>query len=110
MNSDRDLLKHILDETVFILNTCEGLDESDFLVDEIKKRAIARSFEIIGEATKNLSTEFILNHKELAWRRMAGFRDKLIHGYFSIDYSLVWDIVRNKIPELKEQISKILAE
>ncbi|MGO8693493.1 MAG: DUF86 domain-containing protein [Rectinemataceae bacterium] len=82
------------------------LDE--FLVNETLKRAFARSLEIIGEAVKQLSTEIILENHNIDWRRIAGMRDKLIHGYFSVDYSLVWDIVINKIPEFRMNIEYLL--
>jgi uncharacterized protein with HEPN domain len=41
---------------------------------------------------------------------MAGMRDRLIHGYFGVDYELVWDVVANKIPRLKDQLVALLAE
>lgn len=71
-------------------------------------RAFVRSLEIIGEAAKKLPDEFRTQHPDAEWRAMAGMRDRLIHGYFGVDYELVWDVVRTKIPQLKREIESIL--
>ena len=79
-----------------------------FLHDEILKRAFSRSLEIIGEAVKKLSDEFKRSHTDVDWKKIAGMRDRIIHDYLGVDYDLVWDVVRNKIPELKSQVEKIM--
>ena len=79
-----------------------------FLKDEKTQRAFARSIEIIGEAVKNISNDVIIKYKEVPWRSIAGMRDKLIHGYFSVDYEIVWDVAKNIIPEFKYQLIKIM--
>jgi uncharacterized protein with HEPN domain len=84
--------------------------KEQFIDNEILKRAVVRSLEIIGEATKNISHDFRLRHPSVEWRAMAGIRDKLIHNYLGVNYSIVWDVVRNKIPVLKEKIEYILSK
>ncbi|MFH1160659.1 MAG: DUF86 domain-containing protein [bacterium] len=79
-----------------------------FNTDEEKKRAIIRSLEIIGEATKNIPVDFKLKWKEVEWKQMAGMRDRLIHDYFGVDYTIVWDVVTNKIPKIRGDIETIL--
>ena len=59
---------------------------------------------------KNLPEDLKNKYPEVEWRKVAGMRDRLIHGYFDIDYKLVWDVVLNKIPELKKKIKKILSD
>jgi len=104
-----ELLKHILDECDFILSEITPDSTKDELLDnETLKRAIVRSLEIIGEATKKIPADVKSQWKDIPWKNMAGMRDKLIHDYFGINYSIVWDVVKNKIPELSEQINKVL--
>ncbi|MEI6389209.1 MAG: HepT-like ribonuclease domain-containing protein [Spirochaetota bacterium] len=64
----------------------EGLDEIAFVSDEVKKRAFARSVEIIGEAVKGLPSDLILSHPDIPWRRIASMRDRLIHADSAVDY------------------------
>jgi uncharacterized protein with HEPN domain len=78
------------------------------MADETRQRAFVRSLEIIGEATKKIPEGFRKQYPSVEWRAMAGMRDRLIHDYFGVDYELVWDVVRNRIPELRGQIASIL--
>jgi len=109
-HSDKQLLQHILDEVLFLENEVKGLDIGAFLKDEKDQRAFARSIEIIGEAVKNLSEQLVSKHPEIEWRKIAGMRDRLIHGYFSVNYKLVWDVASNVIPRFKAQIVEIMDE
>jgi len=103
--SPYNFLRHILDECNYILSVIDDNATFEFLKkDETLKRAVVRSIEIIGEATKKISQDFKEMRPEISWRNMAGMRDKLIHDYMSVDYSIVWDAVKNFIPVLKNQI------
>ena len=87
-----EYLKHIRDECSYILSvTGEGLSKTDFLNDETIKRAVVRSLEIIGEATKKIPADFKVKYDSVHWKNMAGMRDRLIHDYIGVDYSIVWD-------------------
>lgn len=103
-----EYLKHILDEIKFILENSKDLTQKDFLNNDVLKRAFVRSLEIIGEATKKLPNEFKEKYKHVDWKSLAAARDKLIHHYFGVDYEIVWDIVTNEIPPLKDRITEIL--
>lgn len=75
---------------------------------ETLKRAVVRSLEIIGEATKKIPADFKVKWSSIKWKNMAGMRDRLIHDYMGINYSIVWDVVKNKIPELYDQINGVI--
>ena len=103
-------LQHILTETQYLLDQVQGLEHETFLHDETLKRAFVRSLEIIGEAVKQLPNDIKERHSHLEWRAMAGMRDRLIHGYFGVDYDIVWDVVTNKIPVLQREVEHILRQ
>jgi uncharacterized protein with HEPN domain len=105
-----EYLQHIVDETEYLVRRAEGVTKDDFLQDETLKRAFVRSLEIIGEAVKHLPDEFKQRHSHLDWRAMAGMRDWLIHGYFGVDYDIVWDAVINKVPLLHQETRRILRQ
>ncbi|AFM12403.1 HepT-like ribonuclease domain-containing protein [Turneriella parva] len=107
MKSDFEYLGYILGEIDFLEKELKAITESAFLTSEIHKRATARSLEIIGEAVKTISPGLKSKYPEIPWRLIAGTRDKLIHGYFIVDYKIVWDAATNKLPALKPQLKEI---
>jgi len=109
MLSLRDFLHHISDEINYVLKHTNGLSEEQFLTDETLTRAVIRSLEIIGEATKKLPEDFKLQNPHVEWKKMAGTRDVLIHDYFGVDWEIVWDIITSKLPGLKDDIDEILS-
>jgi uncharacterized protein with HEPN domain len=106
----RDYLRHILVEANYLISQGAGLSVGQFMSDETLRRAFVRSLEIIGEAAKKVPDGFRMQHPAVEWRAMAGMRDPVIHDYFGVDYQLVWDVVQNRIPELRRQIAYILGE
>jgi len=108
MKHDQVFLKHILDEIDFLISETEGKKFEEFIKNEVLKRACSRSLEIIGQAVKNLSPGFKKQHNEIEWKKISGLRDKMIHGYFGVNWDIVWDVIRNQIPKLKVQVEKIL--
>jgi uncharacterized protein with HEPN domain len=104
-----EYLKHIRDESLYILSiTNKGITKEEFLNDETLKRAVVRSLEIIGEASKKIPADFKIKWKNVKWKEMAGMRDRLIHDYMGVNYSIVWDVIINKIPELCEQVVLVI--
>lgn len=110
MKKDKAYLKDMQDAISDIEAFVAGIDEPEFYRNKEKKYAVVRALEIIGEAAKNVSKELKAKHKQIAWKEIVGMRDKLIHGYFGIKWELVWGTVKNKIPELKNQLLKISGE
>jgi uncharacterized protein with HEPN domain len=104
----RDYLRHILAEADYLITQMGGLDRDKFMADETLRRAFVRSLEIIGEAAKKVPGGFRAKYPSVEWRAMTGMRDRLIHHYFGVDYELVWDVVQNRIPELRRQVLSML--
>jgi uncharacterized protein with HEPN domain len=81
-----------------------------FLADIKTQDAVIRNLEIIGEATKSLSTGLREKHPDVPWKGMAGVRDRLIHHYFGVNLDIVWDIVAVELPVLESQVEAILQQ
>ncbi|MCK9630615.1 MAG: DUF86 domain-containing protein [Methanoregula sp.] len=111
MKDDWVYLQHILDEIEYLEGVRSSLTSYEhFIGDKTLCRAVTRSLEIIGEATKNVTDPVRTAHPEIPWKFMAGIRDKIIHGYFAIDYEIIWDIIQNKLPGLEPDIRAIRDE
>ena len=108
MSRDRMYLEHILDCIERIeAYTHDGRDA--FLASTMIQDAVIRNFEIIGEATKRLTPTVSLSHPEIQWRRMAGFRDMLIHQYMGVDLKTVWNVVERDLPTIKAALIDMVA-
>ncbi len=103
-----EFVKHIADECSYLLSVSKDLSKDEFLDDETLKRVVVWSLEIIGEATKKIPADFKVKWNSVQWKNMAGMRDRLIHDYIGVNYSIVWDVFKNKIPELTIQIEEVL--
>ena len=109
MKDDTLYLIHVLERIHRIEEfTREG--EQTFLESRLLQDAVIRNFEVIGEAVKRLPDSLKLEHPEVPWRRIAGFRDVLIHGYESVDLGEVWRIVEGSLPDLRRHVESALRE
>src|SRR3989344_9125594 len=109
----RDLglfIDDILESIKNIKEFTKGLNKEKFLKNKLKQSAVIRQIEIIGEAVKNIPSSFRDKHPEIQWNKIAGMRDVIIHGYFSIDLDAVWNAIESDLPKLKNQIEKIKEE
>lgn len=101
-------LEHILECISLIEEYTRNLSLEDFKHNSLVQDSTFRRLEIIGEAVKQIPNDFRDSHSEVEWKKIAGLRDKLIHEYFGIDIELTWEIVQNKLPQLKENILRIM--
>jgi uncharacterized protein with HEPN domain len=86
----------------------EGLNYEQFVRDEKTKDAVVRNLEIIGEAANQIPKEIQQKFSNVPWAQIIAMRNRMIHGYFAIDYRIVWDIVKIDIPLLKKELELIL--
>jgi uncharacterized protein with HEPN domain len=108
--SQVEFLQHILDECKYLLKESQENTLDEFLVNDRLTRAVCRSLEIIGEASSKIHPDLKAQYPEVSWREMSDIRNKIIHHYFGVDYDIVWDTVKNNIPELKEWIELIIEQ
>ncbi|MBE0637665.1 MAG: DUF86 domain-containing protein [Bacteroidales bacterium] len=105
----RLLLDDMLQAALRIRNYTEGYDFEAFFNDEKTIDAVVRNFEIIGEAANRIDPLFRNQHPNVEWKRIRGFRNRIVHDYFGVDYEIVWDIIQFYLDELIDNLNKIKA-
>lgn len=107
------------DEKLFVADILERIElieefvqpgREAFSQSRLIQEAVVRSFEVLGEAIRNVSKELRDKHPEVPWQKVSGFRNFLIHVYWSVDIDRVWEIIHTDLPPLKPQIEAILRE
>ncbi len=107
MKSDRPYLEHIADSIAAIERyVAEGREV--YLQERMIQDAVIRNFEVIGEAATHLSASAAAT-AGVPWGKIVAFRNRLIHGYWSIDHQLVWDVIVHDLPRLKQEVDRLLA-
>ena len=108
MKKPEIFLEHILGSIGLIEEYTRGKTKEDFLSSISLQDKVIRRLEIIGEAVKNLPLEITEKYSDIPWKRIAGMRDKLIHGYFGVDFDFTWGVVKRDLPDLKKKIERIM--
>jgi uncharacterized protein with HEPN domain len=109
--SKRDLillLEDMLESASKIKRYTDKQDFESFINDEKTMVAVVRNFEIIGEAANRIDPDFRTSNAEIKWKRIRGFKNRIVHDYFGIDYEIVWTIVENDIEELVDQLKRLI--
>lgn len=107
---DRVRLQHILDSIERIKRYSGGKQFTDFVDDDMMYYAIVKNIEIIGEASNLLTDEFKASHPQTPWKMVTGMRNYIVHEYFQVDNTVIWDVVTHDLPELENQIISYLSE
>jgi uncharacterized protein with HEPN domain len=111
MSRDESLyLADILESCEKVIRYTRGMTYKKFVNDDLHFDAVLRNLEIIGEAVKNVSEETRQKYPEIKWRKIAGFRDIVAHGYFGVNDETVWDIVEHEIPVLVTTVKIMLGK
>jgi uncharacterized protein with HEPN domain len=102
------LLDDMLQSALKIKRYTRGIDYDSFIADDKTIDAVVRNFEIIGEAANRIDPDLRDCNPEIEWTRIKGFRNRIVHDYFGIDYEIVWSIIETYLDELIDWLEKII--
>ncbi|MBV4357414.1 HepT-like ribonuclease domain-containing protein [Pinibacter aurantiacus] len=102
------LISDIVDSGNKILSYTNNLSFEQFVSDSKTVDAVIRNFEIIGEAANRLPEDFKDLHLDIDWHRIRGFRNRIVHDYFGIDYSIVWIIKESFLPGMITKLKSLI--
>jgi uncharacterized protein with HEPN domain len=100
-------VKDILDSIEKIGKFTTAMEYDQFLEDTKTQDAVIRNLEVIGEATKNIPEVIRDKFGDVPWKSITGMRDKLIHEYWGVSFSIVWETIENDLPFFKEKIKQL---
>jgi uncharacterized protein with HEPN domain len=106
----RLFLEDILNSANRIIEYTNGLNSKDFFKEIKTYDAVMRNFQIIGEAVKHIPKEIRDKYKHVEWKKIAGLRDVIVHEYFGVKDTVIWDAIKSGVPEIKIVIESILEE
>jgi len=104
------LIEDIIESIEKIESYTNQIAYSEFVNDEMMKDAVIRNLEIIGEAANRLGSDFHQKHPEIEWKRIRGFRNRIVHHYFGIDFDIVWSIIENDMETLNKKLSDLRSQ
>lgn len=101
-------LSDIDDAIVTVFSYTRGMSYEEFVNDRKTREAVILNFVILGEAVKNLPPAVTEQCPDIPWREFAGMRDKMVHGYFSISTTILWETIKNDLPPLASAVQTLL--
>jgi uncharacterized protein with HEPN domain len=108
LHDDEVSLAQMRDHAREAVDMAAGRSRGDLQSDRQFQLALARLVEIVGEAAGRLSERRRNQHKSIPWREVIGMRNRLIHGYDRVDLDILWEVVRQDLPDLITQLDAIL--
>lgn len=102
------LLDDMLQSARKIKRYVKDHDFESFKSDDKTMDAVVRNFEIIGEAANRIDSDFRYSNPEIEWNRIRGFRNRIVHEYFGIDYEIVWQIINEYLDKFMDSIETII--
>ena len=104
-----NILLQDIQESIFkIKKYVEGYSYQEFIDDDKTIDAVVRNFEIIGEASSKIDSEFKDENQQINWKDLKNFRNRMIHDYAGIDYEIVWEVITNYLETLENHIIKLI--
>ena len=103
----RDYLDDMITSIDDAISFIEGMEYKKFYQDKKTVNAVVRSLEILGEAGKKIPEKIRKKTQDIPWKQICGMRDKLIHDYFGVDYEMVWKVVKEDLPAIREKLSDL---
>jgi len=108
LKNDELRIRHIIDAAEEAIAFCSNRSRQDLHQDRMLNLSLVRLLEIIGEAARGISPEFRNSHPEIVWKKMAGLRDRLIHGYFDVNLDVVWETITEDLPPMVAKLRNIV--
>lgn len=108
--SEKIRLRHILDAIGEVQKYVKKIDYDSFAENSMMIYACVKQLEIIGEAASHVSGKTRKQFPQIEWKEIIGLRNILVHEYFGVDKKIVWDIIKDNLPNLKQDIKKMLSK
>lgn len=109
-SKDKIRVEHIISAIERINRYTEGKSIEDLEQDDMMYYAVVKNMEIIGEASNLLTDDFKNVHSETPWKQITGMRNYIVHEYFQVDNTVIWDVIQNDLPQLEQQVKEYLKE
>jgi uncharacterized protein with HEPN domain len=109
-HDDRVRIRHALDAARKAVASTATWKREDLDLEELRTLGLIRLLEVIGEAANSVAPEVQLAHPAVPWRKLAGLRNRLIHGYYDVNLDIVWDTIRGDLPGLIRSLEQALEQ